>query len=103
MSRSHQEDNLAGIRSDIVERLRREHGAPESQAFRMASDIIGLIRQRFMGGQIYVAKPKPYDAQKVAADFRGNNHDEVCRRHGISRRTLYRVLERQRAERRQCS
>ena len=31
--------------------------------------------------------------EAVLREFNGRNHLEVCRRHGISRRTLYRILK----------
>lgn len=88
-------DFLAALRSDIVRVLVAQTGAPETQVMGMASQILSVTQERFAGEKVYIPAPQ-YDETAVLADFNGRNHDHVCCTHGISRRTLYRVIERSR-------
>lgn len=87
------EDHLAALRTEIVSLVRCRTGTTEDVALRMASEIIGVLRSRFAGERIYFPSPR-YDVQQVLADFDGRNAPEVCRKHGISLRTFYRLLRR---------
>ncbi|TQE91142.1 MAG: DNA-binding protein, partial [Spiribacter salinus] len=45
------------------------------------------------GARLYIpCKDRAARDAAIRAEFTGRNHDEVCRRHGISRRTLYRII-----------
>lgn len=86
-------DSFASVlRAELV-RVLSESGAGEAQAFRMASQVMVAVATRYQGELIYVRPPK-YDEQAVLRDFDFRNHRLVCERHGISRRTLYRIVQR---------
>lgn len=89
-----QEDFIAAIRADIVRVLVEQTGATETHVIPMASMIIQAMQARFSGEQVYVKAPPKADAHAVLADFDYRNHKDVCRKHGISKRTLYRMLSR---------
>jgi Mor family transcriptional regulator len=88
-------DFLAALRADIVRVLVEQTGAPEGHVMGMAAQIIEVTQRRFGADSVYIRKPA-YDPDAVLSDFDGRNHAAVCRKHQISRRTLYRVLHRQR-------
>ena len=89
------EDSLSALRSDIVREIREQTGAPESEAFKIASKIMQAMHSRFRGERFYVSAAKPSDADLLEA-FDGRNHAQVCRRFMISRSTLYRAIARSR-------
>lgn len=89
-------DHLAALRADYVDMIRRNTGCDEANAMRIASQCIAALQQRFAGERVYFPAPK-YDAGAILADFNGRNRDEVCRKHRVSRRLLYKLL-RQRAK-----
>lgn len=90
------EDHLAALRAEIVALMRSRTGSSEDVALKMASEIIGVLKSRFAGERIYFPAPR-YDIQAVMSDFDGRNAIDVCRKHGISIRTFYRLLRRKRA------
>ena len=86
------EDFIAALRADIVRVLVERTGGTEPHVIPMASQIIAAMQQRFAGERLYVKAKPPVDVDRVIADFNYRNHKEVCRKHQISRRTLYRLL-----------
>lgn len=90
MTKVRDDDFIAALRADIVRTLVEQTGAQETHVIPVASRIIAAMQQRFAGNEVYIRGPR-YDAKAVLADFTGRNHTETCRKHGISRRTLYRL------------
>lgn len=90
---SKREDYLSALRTDIVRVLRETTGAPEATAARVASEVIKAMRLRYHGKTIRVGKAR-ISSEQIRAAFDGRNHRQVCRDLGISRRTLYRALQR---------
>lgn len=88
------ENFASALRAELVRVLVQESGAGEAQAFRMASQVLSAVGTRYRGEKVYVREEK-YDEAAVLRDFDYRNHRTVCERHGISRRTLYRILKRQ--------
>ena len=84
------DDFIAALRADIVRVLVEQTGGPETHVIPVASKIIAAMQLRYGGNEVYIRGPA-YDAAAVLADFNHRNHAEVCRKHGISRRTLYRL------------
>lgn len=92
--RSRDEDFLTALRADIVRAVCRGTGMQEPDAMPVAGEVIESITERFQGA-VYISRPRPTDAEIVAA-FDGRNRKEVCRRYRISKGTFYRVLRRSR-------
>lgn len=90
------EDFVSALRADIVRVLVRSSGAPEQHVLPVAAEIIGAVAHRFGGERVYVPAPR-YDQAAVVRDLVYFPHAEVCRRHGISRSTLWRIVRRQRS------
>lgn len=69
----------------------------------LGADAMGLrraraaVRAEFAGEEVYIARRGSREAAEVAAEvlrlFNGRNADEVARRLGVSRRTVYRYLK----------
>lgn len=66
---------------------------------RVSADMSASITQRLQrllrGNAVYFPE-KPSTDQRYHAirrDFTGDNHNEVCKKHGISRSTLYRATK----------
>lgn len=79
--------------AELTDVVRQQLGMKGPDAIVTAEALLrGLMNS--MGGQgIYI--PAPSRTERNAAildDFKGNNAAEVCCKHGISRRTLYRIL-----------
>lgn len=78
------------FRAELV-RAAQEHDVDESRAMRIAMKVVQRVVQHYQGNEVYVGQLR-YDAAAVLRDFNGGNHDAVCLEHGISRRTLHRIV-----------
>lgn len=90
---SEERDAAVSLRYELVRAIRESLGLPESVAVPMAEHLASGMARRL--GGTYITKRAVTRQERNAAvrrEFRGNNHDEVMRRHGISRATLYRIL-----------
>lgn len=94
MSAEH--DVAVSFRYDLVRAIREALGLPENVAVPMADHIArGLTRR--MGGLYIPSRDIRRDRDSaILSDFNGRNHAEVMRTHGISKRTLYRVISQKR-------
>lgn len=75
---------------------------------RGARDLAKAVAERIMiaagGRQLYVPRRDAVsDRQACVMEFNGRNHAELCRRYGISRRTLRRWVDSARADARQVA
>ena len=86
--------------ADILEQLHMEvravvdeEGLDPERANRAAARVVERFCHVYAGNRIYVPINKQASKRReVLEDFNGSNHDEVCRKHRITRRTLYRYL-----------
>jgi Mor family transcriptional regulator len=87
-------DPFAPLREDILGIL-REAGIPEETAVRMCSQMMVTLHARYAGDKLYITSGAIRDERdaQVRRDFNGTNHATVCRTHGISRVTLWRILK----------
>lgn len=87
------DDKAAAVRTDITRAIREATGLHERFAVEISDGILHRLQQRWGGDRIYIpSKDRAARDAAIRAAFDGRNHDEVCRRHGISRATLYRIL-----------
>ncbi|MCC5809880.1 MAG: helix-turn-helix domain-containing protein [Ectothiorhodospiraceae bacterium] len=83
---------LEFIRVEVQDCL-RTRGVSNQVAEDSARAVTERVMLRYGGTPQYVSKTRRQERREAALrDFSGDNHDAVCRRHGISRRTLYRWL-----------
>lgn len=93
-------DSVLQLECDLVEIARQELGISEVEALKVAQAFVHGLRKRYggmrMGGRgasIYIPSPSKAERNKaICEEFDGTNHQEVMRRHGIQRATLYRVI-----------
>lgn len=86
------EDRVAALRADVVEMIRRATGQDEATAFRMARQVVDAMLNQFAGAEIYIPKVAAYDRTAVVADIKARLPvRQVCKRHGIGKRTYYRL------------
>lgn len=80
------------LRADLVRVIRESLGLPETVAVPMADELARGLQQ-LMGG-LYVPARELRETRDAAVrrEFNGRNHDDIMRRHDISRATLYRII-----------
>lgn len=87
------DDKAAAMRNEITSAIREATGLHERFANELSDEILSRLMTRWGGDRLHVpACDRAARDEAIRADFNGRNHDEVCRRHGISRRTLYRLI-----------
>jgi Mor family transcriptional regulator len=81
---------LEAIYHDVVCVLKESSAADPGDT---AKAIIERIQKSLGGGDCYIPALS-VDARNanIIAEFRGNNHADICNRHKISLRTLYRII-----------
>lgn len=87
-----EKDAALNFRNTLIRVIRASLGLSESVAMPMADELAkGLSSE--LGG-IYITKREIRSSRDelVRRDFTGRNHLEVMRKHGISKRTLYRII-----------
>ncbi|WP_341674964.1 Mor transcription activator family protein [Niveibacterium sp. SC-1] len=89
-------DRSIRLLSILTSALRDEMGMPEQDAARLGEQLVRHMSTRVGGAEVYCPKRLEVDrAQRDAAilrDFTGRNLAEVCRRYGVSKTTVYRVV-----------
>jgi Mor family transcriptional regulator len=68
-------------------------GMPEPEARALAATLIDRIQTKHAGDEVYIPGPNKHRRNEhIRRMFNGVNHDVVCRKFGISKATLYRVM-----------
>jgi len=87
------DDKAAAMRAEITSAIREATGLHERFATEISDEILARLMTRWGGDRLHVpARDRAARDAAIRAEFDGRNHDAVCRRHGISRATLYRVI-----------
>lgn len=86
------EDTQSRIRNRVTRVVREHTGFSEQIAVQIAAEVLERIVDDFRGERVYVSPSRDDRRAAVRRDFNGRNHEEVCKAHGISERTLYRYL-----------
>lgn len=92
------QDAVLQMTSDMAEIIVEALSSNEQLRHMLASCIVAGLRRKYGGDQIYM--PKTSKSERLArdaallAEFNGRNLDELCKRHGISIDTGYRILKR---------
>jgi len=91
-------DACVDLKNKIIRAVRTGTGMHEHLALPIADEILGLLQTEFGGSRVYIpsATKRMINERnkRVMAAFTGDNHDQVCRDNGITRSTLYRILNR---------
>jgi len=84
--------------NDILIALKNVIGFKEEIAKPLALNIFKEFQAKWGGQRIYISVDDQVSQQisqrnqLIKKEFTGDNHAEICRRHNISLRTLYRVI-----------
>ena len=87
-------DKTEALRSEIVRGIVDQLGVPESLAMPYANSVLSYLQREYPGQQLYIPAPsRQYDVLQISAQLQGGaSIAKVCRDHGISRPTLYRLF-----------
>lgn len=85
-------DNEQMIKQAIVTVVHESTGLHEHIAMPIAERVFDQLADRFGQERVYFTRSLRTRRERVLADFDGTNFSAVCRKHGISRRTLYRYI-----------
>ena len=80
------------LRETLTKVFRGALGLPLRVTEPMVDEVLKELRREHGGDMFYVSLDGKPDKAAILTDFDGSNHGWVCRKHGISQRTLYRVL-----------
>lgn len=79
--------------AELTDVVRQQLGMKGPDAIVTAEALFRGLMNRVGGQEIYIpAPPRTERNAAILGDFKGNNAAEVCTKHDISRRTLYRIL-----------
>lgn len=91
-------DNEARLKARAIRAACNRVGLAEQSATQIVEEIFDGLFTEFGGERLYFCRePKARIDERdanVLAEFNGRNKQTVCRRYGISERTLYRILHR---------
>ena len=92
----HRDDFVSCLRAELVQSLGRlPADATPQRAQAAAQAVVRRVTLKYRGERVYI-RDERYDPEAVVRDFNFANHAEVCQKHGISRATLKRLMQRQR-------
>jgi len=95
-NKKHTTDDFVSRVGEMITYFMDIRGNTESDCHALAEAVKNEIRQEFAGERVSIRKQyncTPY-ADKIAAEYNGNNMDEIRERYGVSRSTVYRCLKR---------
>lgn len=85
-------DSIAELFIDDILKALLASEIDEPAANELSRRVFKALQDRWGGNNVYFPKRAPYTSQQIKAAFNGKNHAEVCRRFGISLKTLYRAI-----------
>lgn len=87
-------DNIYQQIGQEVQQAVQSLGLDNNLSCGVAEAITKRLQKLFGKNQIYFPGSSKQDIYaQIRRDFKGDNHNEVCKKHGISRSTLYRALK----------
>lgn len=93
---THEADKAVTLSYIMTSALRDELGMSESDAARIAEDLLRNMSRQVGGSEIYFPKLTELERRKrherVLRAFNGSNADDVIRAEGISRSTFYKII-----------
>lgn len=91
---SRETDRTEALRRELVAAIVGETGMREVLAVPLADSLLAYLQREYGGQRMYIPAPaRLYPMLQIEAELRqGADVDDVCRRYGISRRTLRRLF-----------
>ena len=91
-ARTRAEEAAVQLEHEMTQIVADELGLKEPLAGAFAQAIVRGMRERLGGSETYIPAPdKSARDAAIRAEFRGTNLVEVCRKYGVSARTVYRA------------
>lgn len=88
-------DEAAHWVHDMREILRDRLAVQDPWASAMAVEIVEGMRHRLGGARVYLPRPNiEVRNEQIRRLFNGRNVQEICRRFGVTKSTVYRVCNR---------
>lgn len=92
-SANFQQDTRAYLQAEFTEIVRAEIGMNDHFAADMAAAFLRGMCSRLGGKELWVpTEDKTARNEAIKSTFNGSNLDHVCRRFGVSKATVYRVV-----------
>ncbi|WP_295406630.1 Mor transcription activator family protein [uncultured Thiocystis sp.] len=87
-------DTLVALHTQITRIVREATGLHEQLALPVAEAICAELQHAFGGAEIYIPAPSRTERnQAILDDWHGGRPiPAICRKHGIARATVYRLL-----------
>lgn len=94
MSTNRDLDCTEALRQELVQGIVDDLGVPEALALPYANSVLAYLQREYPSQKLYIpAPPRQYDLLQITAAFEaGLSVSRVCREHGISRTTLYKLF-----------
>lgn len=94
-------DKYPELYRDLIEKAAPELvgqlGLTQEQARRAAFLFAEVVRRDWSGSNLYLAKGLSYDIsqrdRQIYAEFDGRNHDMLARKHKLTTRRLYQIID----------
>jgi hypothetical protein len=83
------------LRDELVQAVVRKTDVPPSYASLLVDSIVGHLQERYGGDRLYIPQAgRTYPVDEMR-DYLASTRDvpATCRKFGVSRATLYRLLE----------
>jgi len=81
---------------DAMKQAMNQFGIPPDKTEAVATHLEQFIRRSLSGDKVYIPSGRRTSIERrnheIRQVFNGRNHDALCRRFGISKSTLYRIL-----------
>lgn len=89
------EDTLVALTQDLTAVVQQEIGMKEIFATQMADALVRGLRKRMGGQDLYIpAEDKTERDAHIRKEFNGRNIDEMCKKFSLSKRSIYKIVER---------
>jgi Mor family transcriptional regulator len=87
-------DRTEALRRELVGAIVQETGMREVMAVPIANSLLMYLQREYPGQQLYIPAPsRQYDVLQIRAGLeRGESITSVCRTHGVSRSSLYKMF-----------
>lgn len=94
--RTKRDDAAVALQYEFTAIVREEIGMNEGFAAQIAAAIVRGMRRRFRGETLYISELDAAEREErdnaIRAEFNGQNREEVCLKHGISKSRLYQIV-----------
>lgn len=79
---------------EMIRHFTKLQGLPEADARALADAVTKRITENYNGQRINIKKPRKWqdDAEKIRAQFDGTNAKKISKAYGVSRATIYRII-----------